>query len=237
MDVGHSERSCHLFPRSRGIPVDKSLTRKWEGKNSMEVLLVRQNLDTEIRFWWIEGTQRMLDSVKDGEKEVEPIWVIDKLELSPRWMSSGPSYGWVRLGLESCEVTWWEAPESTIYGALGEEVAIVKWAAGLVVRRWGNNLKHCLASWPRLSQYWPRSCEGRLEGDTPFGVGSKPDVVVRLFWWKLEDLFKKCTVGGDGSEYCFSLCSRKPSWSTILPNNSSKCITESRVRRAVTSSL
>jgi hypothetical protein len=72
------------------------LTRKRKGKNSMEALFEMQNLEMEIKFLVMLGTQRT--SVKENcllewRREVEPVCVIGSPVPSPIIMSFVPLYG------------------------------------------------------------------------------------------------------------------------------------------------
>ena len=51
----------------RRAPVLRSLTTKEEGKNSIEALLVLQNLEAKIKFCFMEGTHNTLGKQKDLE--------------------------------------------------------------------------------------------------------------------------------------------------------------------------
>jgi hypothetical protein len=71
------------------------LTTKRNDKNSMEALFEMQNLEIEIKFLVMLGTQRT--SVKENcllewRREVEPVCVIGSPVPSPIMMSSSPLY-------------------------------------------------------------------------------------------------------------------------------------------------
>ena len=71
----------------------RSFTKKEEGKNSMEVLLVLHNWEIEIKFRFMVGTHRTLERVKEEEgvlKEMEPVWDMGRPEPSPIMISSVP---------------------------------------------------------------------------------------------------------------------------------------------------
>ena len=70
--------------------------KKRNGKNSIEALLEMQNLEIEIKFFVMLGTQRTLvkeNSLLEWRREVEPVCVIGSPVPSPIIILSGPLYG------------------------------------------------------------------------------------------------------------------------------------------------
>lgn len=59
------------------------LHKKCKEKNSIEVLLDWHNLSTEIKFYLIDDAHKVLDNLSQDERDMELVWVIDKLEPSP----------------------------------------------------------------------------------------------------------------------------------------------------------
>lgn len=73
----------------------RSLTGKKDGKSFIETWLEPMRFETEIRFVFALGTQRILFDEKvceEGWIEVEPAWFIGKLVPSLRNSSSTPPY-------------------------------------------------------------------------------------------------------------------------------------------------
>ena len=94
--LGHFRTPSLVGPYKRISPVHKSFTRNEEGKNSIDILLERQNCEMEFRFLFMLGTQRTLRKVKVCEcveRVVEPVWEMKRPVLSPITMSSEPSHG------------------------------------------------------------------------------------------------------------------------------------------------
>lgn len=68
-----------------------SFSRKECGNNSIAILLLEQNWETKVRFFFIEGMQRMLLKINDLKEEnrvIKPIWVIRSSISSPMWKFS-----------------------------------------------------------------------------------------------------------------------------------------------------
>ena len=127
VDGGHSYTPSLVLPFRSVTPMWRSLTTKRNDKNSMEALFEMQNLEIEIKFLVMLGTQRT--SVKENcllewRREVEPVCVIGSPVPSPIMMSSSPLYEVWRDKLLRSEVTWWDAPLSNSHALLwGELVA------------------------------------------------------------------------------------------------------------------
>lgn len=126
---GHAYTSSLFRPCSSGAPVLlKYFTTKKEGKNSNEVLLDCQNLETEIKSFLIDGTHRTFDKANSfvlWVTRVEPGWVMAKSEPSP------PSYTSCKDRLARSLMTWWVAAESMsqFESPLGMVVALeIGWA-------------------------------------------------------------------------------------------------------------
>lgn len=121
-DLGTEDGHSYTFPLlwlcTKDAPVVRSFTRKKSGKNSIEVLLIEQNWETERRLFLMLGAHKILLCLKVESHDlrvVNPIWVIGTLLPSPTIMSSLPPYPeWTERFCMS-EVMWWEAPESTIH--------------------------------------------------------------------------------------------------------------------------
>ena len=135
----------------------------------METLLECQNCDIEIKLFFIDGTQRTLFNVKvfwGVLREVEPVWVMGRLEPSLILMSSVPMYGACRERLTRSNVTWCDAPLSKSQDGVVEGL-VSRWACGChgvpyweeldVGEVWTCTRRsegHCLAVWPWILQNW-----------------------------------------------------------------------------------
>ncbi len=194
-EVGHSYTPSLVCPCSSIDPVWSAFTKKIDGKNSMETWLEVQNCEIEIRFFSIEGTQRTLSNVNvcwEVLREVEPVWVMGRLEPSPIMMSSVPMYGVCRERLSRSEVTWWDAPLSISQDGVVDGW-VARWACGchgvpccgeLDVGEFctgtRRNEGHRLAVWPWILQIWqwPR-----------YGLGGLRDPVVVPAGERLGELY------------------------------------------------
>jgi len=93
VEVGHSYTPSLVVPLRRISPVRRSFTIKDDDKNSTETALVEQNCEIEIKFFFIEGTQRTsfnLNRLLEAVSEVEPVLVIRSPVPSPIITSSEP---------------------------------------------------------------------------------------------------------------------------------------------------
>ena len=89
----HSYTPSLVLPWNRIAPERRSFTKKEDGKNSIDALLVMQNWEMEIKFFFMVGTQRTSNKVKvdcGEEKVVEPVCVMERLVPSPIITSSIP---------------------------------------------------------------------------------------------------------------------------------------------------
>lgn len=132
-EAGHSYTPSLHRPINSTSFVCRSLTEKWEEKNSMDAWLVEQNFAMEIKFLVMFGTQRTFCKWKerDGEgREVKPVWEMCNPVPSLMTMSSVPSYGVWRDKFSRSAMTWWEAPLSSIQPEMTGSAAVVTCALG-----------------------------------------------------------------------------------------------------------
>ena len=115
-ETGHSYSPLLVRPCTSAYHVFRSFKTNLKGKNSIDLRLSWQNLETSISLRLMEGAHKVWVSSKtlfDEFNLVEPVWEIGILLPSPMETSSLPWYGCRLCG---SVVMWWVAPESTIQG-------------------------------------------------------------------------------------------------------------------------
>lgn len=99
----------------RDALVRRSLTRKWNRKNSTETWLVWHSLATDIRILQSLHTKSMLGNFSGRDATcilTSHVWEIESFIPSPRMISYGPPYSEIEWRDDESYIRWWDAPMS-----------------------------------------------------------------------------------------------------------------------------